>query len=116
MEEAGDTLVVVPQGDIRDFFYQDIHLESNRVVHILQQYQFHHVVIDYSQVQIVGSIVLDAVAAFCRAARGAAVQCEAGPEMLSILETMNFTSIWPHYPTRNEAVQAVRLRQKAAAT
>jgi pSer/pThr/pTyr-binding forkhead associated (FHA) protein/anti-anti-sigma regulatory factor len=117
VEEAGDTLVVVPQGDIRDFFYQDIHLESNRVVHILQQYQFANVVVDYSQVKIVGSIVLDAVAAFCRAARGGAAQCAADPEMLSILQTMNFTSIWPHYPTRDEAVQAVRLRQaKAAAT
>jgi anti-anti-sigma regulatory factor len=86
------------------------------VVHILQQYQFHHVVVDYSQVKIVGSIVLDAVAAFCRAARGGAVQCAADPEMLSILETMKFTTIWPYYPTRDEAVQAVRMRQKAAVT
>jgi anti-anti-sigma regulatory factor len=107
VEESGETLIVTPQGDIRDFFYQDIHLESNRVIHILQQYQFTHLIVDYSQVQIVGSIVLDAVASFCRSARGRAVQCGACPEMLSVLETTNFTTIWPHFATRAEALSAL---------
>jgi len=67
-------------------------------------------------VKIVGSIVLDAVAGFCRAARGGAAQCAAQPEMLSILETMNFTSIWPHYATRDEAVHALRGRPQQVPT
>lgn len=108
---AGDTLIVTPQGDIREFFYQDIHLESNKVVHLLQAHPFQQVVIDFSQVSLVGSVVLDAVATFCRNARGGAALCAASPEMLAVLETMNFPSIWPYYPTQEEALRALHAQR-----
>lgn len=106
IEFADDVLIVTPQGDIREFYYQDIHLESNQIVRLLQAHRFSHVVVDFHKVGIVGSIVLDAVATFCRSARGGATLCQASPELLSILETMNFPSIWPYFPTRDAAVRA----------
>jgi pSer/pThr/pTyr-binding forkhead associated (FHA) protein len=108
---AGDTLIVSPQGDIREFFYQDIHLESNKVVHLLQAHPFQQVLVDFSQVSLVGSVILDAVATFCRTARGGAAMCAASPELLSVLETMNFPSIWPYYPTQEEALRALHAQR-----
>lgn len=108
---AGDILIVSPQGDIREFFYQDIHLESNKVVHLLQAHPFQQVVVDFSQVSLVGSVILDAIATFCRTARGGAVMCAASAEMLAVLETMNFPSIWPYYPTQEEALRALHAQR-----
>lgn len=108
----GDTLVVSPQGDIREFFYQDIHLESNKVVHLLQAHSFQHVIIDFAEVTLVGSVILDAVATFCRTARGGAAMCAATPEMLSVLQTMNFPSIWPYYATQEEAYRALHAQRQ----
>ncbi len=105
--EEGDVLIVCPQGDIKEFFYQDIHLESNRIVHLLQAHKYRSVVIDYSGARLLGSIVLDAVATICRTARDGATQCCAGPDLSGLLETTKFNSIWPYYPTRAEAVHAV---------
>lgn len=115
IEIARDVLIVVPQGDIGEFFYQDIHIESNQIVHLLQAHRFSHVVVDFSHVELVGSIVLDAVATFCRNARGGAVMCHASPELLEVLRTTNFPSIWPYYPTRQEALQALAGRPPEAA-
>jgi hypothetical protein len=108
IEFEGDVLVVTPRGDIREFYYQDIHLESNQIVRLLQQHRFSSVVVDFQQVSIVGSIVLDSVATFCRNARGGATMCRAAPELLSVLETMKFHSIWPHFATRAEAIRALQ--------
>jgi hypothetical protein len=108
VEIDGDVLVVTPQGDIGEFYYQDIHLESNQIVRLLQAHRFSSVVVDFRQVDLVGSIVLDSVATFCRNARGGATMCEAGPELLSVLETMNFPSIWPHFATRAAAIRALQ--------
>lgn len=107
VEIDGDVLVITPRGDIKDFYYQDIHLESNQIVRLLQAHRFSSVVVDFSKVGIVGSIVLDSVATFCRNARGGATLCQASPELLSVLETMNFPSIWPYHPSRADAVCAL---------
>jgi anti-anti-sigma regulatory factor len=113
IEFDGDVLIITPQGDIREFYYQDIHLESNQIVRLLQAHRFTNVVVDFQKVGVVGSIVLDSVATFCRNARGGATLCQAGPELMSILETMNFPSIWPYFPSRAEAVRAVASRDDA---
>jgi hypothetical protein len=115
IEIDGDVLEVTPRGDIRDFYYQDIHVESNQIVRLLQAHRFSSVVVDFQRVNIVGSIVLDSVATFCRNARGGATMCQAGPELMNILETMNFPSIWPHFATRADAVRALQAGSNAAA-
>ena len=104
---VGETLVVSPQGDIREFFYQDIHLDSNQVTRLLQTLGFRSVLVDFKDVPLVGSVILDAVATFCRTASQGAVMCGASPEMHSVLETMKFPSIWPYYQSRDEALRAL---------
>lgn len=103
----GDVLIVLPQGDIREFYYQDIHLESNQIVRLLQGHQFSNAVVDFQNVGVVSSIVLDCVATFCRNARSGATMCHASPELLNVLETMNFPTIWPYFATRSEALSGL---------
>lgn len=116
VEVVGQSLVVFPQGDIREFFYQDIHLESNQVTRLLQTRGFRTVVIDFKDVPLVGSVILDAVATFCRNARDGAAMCGATPEMRSVLETMNFSSIWPYYQSREEALRSLDASQATASS
>jgi hypothetical protein len=40
--------------------------------------------------------------------------CQADPDLLGVLETMNFPTIWPYYPTRAEAIQAAAKRHRSA--
>jgi anti-anti-sigma regulatory factor len=113
--EYGETLIVAPQGDIRDFAYQEIQVESNRIVQLLQTYHFQHVIVDFSAVALAGSVILDCVAAFCRTARGRATLCGAGPDMYEALRTTNFTTIWPYFATRDEALLSIYAPEGAVA-
>lgn len=107
IEVAGDTLVVRPQGDIRKFFYQDIQMESNRIIHLLQTYPFRNVLIDFRDIQEVGSIVTESIAGFCRTATVGAAMCEAPPHFLETLRSTKLFEVWPYYNTRMEALQAL---------
>lgn len=107
IEEAGDTLIVRPQGDIRQFFYQDIQLESNRIKHLLQTYPFQFVLIDFRDIQEVGAIVTEAIAGFCRTAAAGAALCQSPPQYLDTLRSTSLFEVWPYYDTRVEALQAM---------
>jgi hypothetical protein len=106
-ELYGDAIIVCPMGDFRDFFYQDIQVESSRVTQLLTALPYQHVIIDFSQVPLIGSIILDACIAFCRNARGRAALCSATPDMWGIVQQMNLHNVWPCVNTRTEALQAV---------
>lgn len=106
-ELYGDAVIVSPLGDFRDFYYQDIQVESNRINQLLTAFPYKHVIIDFSQVPLIGSIILDACIAFCRNAKGKAALCSGSPDMWGIVQQMNLHSIWPCFNTRTEALQAV---------
>ncbi len=106
-ELYGDAIIVSPMGDFRDFFYQDIQIETNKVTQLLTAFPYRHVIIDFSQVPIVGSIILDACITFCRSAKGKAALCSATADMWGIIAQMNLHSIWPCFGSRTEALQAV---------
>lgn len=105
----GDTLIVTPQGRSRDFRYQDIQLEANCIIQILRTQSFRNVLVDFHLVRLSGSLIIDALTQFCRAAQGVGAICECSPEQLQSLQDMNLLSLWPYYPTRAEAVRALRV-------
>ena len=104
-------LIVRPQGDIQEFRYQDVQLESNALIAALSTADFPHVVIDFSDVQVVKSVMLEAVAGICRAAKGGAVFCCASPEMYSSLVDTKLHTLWLHYTSLEDAVTAVTFPQ-----
>jgi pSer/pThr/pTyr-binding forkhead associated (FHA) protein/anti-anti-sigma regulatory factor len=108
VEWDGDTLIVTPQGRARDFRYQDIQVEANAIITILRTHGFRNVLIDFSQVRLSGSLVVDSITQFCRVASGQAVICHCSPEQLAALKDLNLISLWPCHPTRAEALRAIR--------
>ncbi|MEZ6055391.1 MAG: FHA domain-containing protein [Planctomycetaceae bacterium] len=113
VEWDGDTLIVNPQGESGSFRYQSLQLESNAVLTLLKARGFRNLVVDFSRVHVVGSIILEAVSQFCRATGGVAVLCGASEDQAHALRETHLTSLWPLFSTREEAVRKLRRDAKA---
>lgn len=108
-----EVVVVTPRGDLQDFLYQEFQMESNAVIHAITAGKYRHVVVDFSAVRLVGSIVIEAVAGFCRSAKGKAAFCCASVEMYEALDHTRLPSIWYHYATKEDAIAAVKFDDQA---
>lgn len=111
LERDGNVLIVIPQGDAIGFRYHDVHQESNSTLQVLDDPSLVHVVIDFTSEQMLGSIIISVIIKICRKAGGKggkAAFCNASTDMLEVLQTMNLTKLWAHYPTRAEAITTVR--------
>ncbi len=105
---SSPVVIVEPQGGVRSAGYQELQLESNIVTQLLKtRSKLPHLVVDIHQADVMDSIMVNSVMAMCRAAKGRAVICNASEDMLSILSEMNLTRLWPHFSTREEALQHV---------
>jgi anti-anti-sigma regulatory factor/pSer/pThr/pTyr-binding forkhead associated (FHA) protein len=102
-----DTLIIVPLGDSQSFFYQDLHIEASRIIDLITQRGFNHVVIDFSQVEQVGHFVLEALMSVCRTVPGQSALCGANPATYATLQTSTLHRLFDHYSTRQEALQVV---------
>lgn len=107
VETISDTVIVIPMGDLSDFSYKEIHLDASRITELFTQHGYRNVIVDFSVRPYVGSTIIDAVVGFCRMAKGTASFCEVSPEMRSSFDEMKLTTVWPMYPTRQEALQGV---------
>lgn len=105
----GDTVVIFPLGDSQEFFYQDIHNEANRVLDVIKKRSVQHVVIDFSQSEAVGHIIVESLSSFCRSVSGKSALCECTVATYELLKMTKLFSTWPHYQTRQDALQAVTL-------
>ena len=111
LERDGNVLIVIPQGDASGFRYHDVHQEANATLQVLDDPSLSHVVVDFTAEQMLGSIIISVVIKVCRKAGGKggkAAFCNASEDMLEVLKTMNLTRLWTHYPSRAEAIAAVR--------
>ena len=111
LERDGNVLIVIPQGDANGFRYHDVHQESNATLQIFDDPSLVNVVVDFTSELMLGSIIISVIIKLCRKAGakgGKAAFSNASPDMLEVLQTMNLTRLWTHYPTRSEAIAAVR--------
>jgi len=110
-ERLGDVVVVIPQGDLLAFRYQDVHLETNAVLRSLDEADVLHLVVDLSAVPLLGSVMIGSLLRFARKVterNGKAVFCAASPQMQEVLDAMNLRDVWPYFDTRQEALQRVK--------
>lgn len=112
----GETLIVTPQGRSRDYRYQDIQVEANAIITILRTHGFRNVLVDFSNVKLTGSLIVDSLTQFCRVASGVGAICGCSPEQLSALKDLNLLSLWPCYPTREDGLRAIRASAAAPAS
>ncbi|MCA9081320.1 MAG: FHA domain-containing protein [Planctomycetaceae bacterium] len=107
VETYQDTLIVLPVGDSQQYFYQDIYVESSRVMDLITSRKYQHVIIDFGQSIDIGHMVIEALASLCRSSTGASITCAVPPHLQAKLERTNLLRIWPNVPTRMDALQAV---------
>jgi pSer/pThr/pTyr-binding forkhead associated (FHA) protein len=107
VEAYADTLILLPHGETPNMTYKEIHIESSRISELQTVHGFRHLVIDGSYATVLNSMVLDAVIAFCRAARGRVVYCNLSEDLLASIQSMNLDRIWPCVASRAEALQYV---------
>lgn len=101
-------MIVEPRGGIRSAAYQEIQLESNIITQLLKtRSQLPHLVVDIYHADAMDSIMINSIMAMCRAAKGKAAICNGAETMLTVLNDMNLTKVWPHFATREEALQYV---------
>jgi anti-anti-sigma regulatory factor len=107
VEIYGDSVIVIPMGDVNDFSYRDVHLDAGRIIELLTQHGYRNVVIDMSVRPYVGSVIIDAMVNFCRSAKGRAAFCSVSPEMTATFGEMKLNTVWRMYESRVHALQAV---------
>lgn len=109
-ESYHDTLIVNVLPEIQTFYYQDVHIEANRVNDLIAQRGYNHVVIDFSRVDEVGHVVLEGVMGICRSVPGNSVLCNATPNVYHGVQAHPVGRLFHHYACRSDALQAVYLQ------
>jgi len=107
VEMVGVAMVVTPQGDSFGFRYNEIHLETNSVVQAIDRRSAKNLIINFTNVEIIGSVMITAVVRLARtigARNGRAAFCCASSTTKSVIQSMNLTQLWPHFETQAGAL------------
>lgn len=110
-EIRDNVLIVVPMGAALNFRYQEVHLQTNHLYHLLDDPNVDSVVVDFSQVDYLDTIILSCLLRLLTKVRygnGRGALCCVSPRMEEVLANVKLNSMWPVYPTREQAVQAVQ--------
>lgn len=102
-----NTLIVVPVGDSRTFYYQDMHIEASRVIDLIKQYGYQHLVVDFSRCEQIGHMALEILMTMCRSTPGKAALCGANQDTLPVLQKSSINRLYPHYSNRADALQVL---------
>lgn len=111
VEDAAPAIIVQPLGPAINFLYRDVHGESNGLIEEFQAKGYKHVVIDLSRVDYIDSIIIGALIRVLQKARttgGQSVFCCASENMQEILKCIKIGTLWPLYPTREEALATLK--------
>lgn len=108
IQSLDDVLIVSPLGDSHGFRYTDIHRETNSITDRLRREKVKNLVIDFSEVEIVGSVMISSIIKIARqhgTKQGNAAFCGASPAMRDVLQNMNLTKLWPYVDSREDALK-----------
>ena len=111
LQQEGETVIVQPDGEGSAFRYQDLHMEVNAIrSHMMKPGQT-HLIVDLNKMEYFGSEFIGALVSMLRETkmrRGLACFCSARPQMIQVLSNMALFKLWPHYETREEALEAAK--------
>ncbi len=110
IERLDDTLVVMPQGPTLEFAYNEVHLESNALVQIADEPGLTNLVVDLRDVDYIDSVIISSVLRLLTRTKqngGKSVFCHASSAMKEILQCIRLGKLWPHFDTREEALQSL---------
>jgi anti-anti-sigma factor len=112
MERQGDTLILSPYRDLRELEFEEIEAELREVIHgVRDNLELKHVVVDFGNTDLFGSTALGLFLRLWRTVRsrdGRMVFCNVSPHEKEILAVTRLGDIWAVYPSREEAVAAIK--------
>ena len=103
-------MIVTPSADLRESEIKRLEDEFQAVLDILAEEGLKNVVIDFAKTDYYGSTALGffvKVWKRVRCAGGRMAFCGVSKHEQQILEITNLNTLWPIYPTRNEALAYV---------
>jgi anti-anti-sigma factor len=110
VERAGATAVVTPQAELGELACCAIEVAGREVLRLLEDSCLRNVVLDLGRMDYCGSSALGLFAALWQKVRrrnGRMVLCNVSAHEQDILEVVGLAGLWPVYPSRKEAVEAV---------
>ena len=115
-EREGNSLIVVPQGDLFQYRYEDLRNGYNEMYRMLNEPDTVSLIIDFSRTEHFGSAfigMLIKLARECRRGGGDALLCGLSKSMREVLDSLmlleNVTTdfFWVPYDSRAEALAAL---------
>lgn len=110
VEQVDGAMIVTPQGDGVGFRYNEIHIETNALVDEMRRQGATRLLIDFSGVEIIGSIMISSVIKMARqiaSHKGQAAFCSASDTMFEVMNSMNLTRLWPYHETREKGLASM---------
>ena len=101
---------MIPQGPTLQFVYSNVQVESNKILRLLNSSEIKNVIIDFSKVNYLDSVIINSITRLLQQARqtgGQAVCCNACENIQDILKCIKVGVLWPLFDTREEAIDYI---------
>jgi anti-anti-sigma factor len=111
VERQGDTLVVTPQENLRELDYREIEAEREGLLRLADDPSVRNLVVDFGRTDWFGSTALGLFAQLrqrVRAHGGRMAFCNVSAHEAEIMEVAGLARFWPIYPSREQALAAVK--------
>jgi anti-anti-sigma factor len=111
LENEGDTIIVIPTVDMREFEYQRIQSGAKQVFDLVESGSAKNVVMDFSKTDYYGSTALGFFLKLWTrvTSRGGRMAfCNISAHEKEILEITMLHRLWPIYGSRKEALERVK--------
>jgi anti-anti-sigma factor len=118
VEQADDTLIVVPAADLWGLGYQRIEAGAKQLLELLNGTGAKNVVVDCGKTDYYGSSTLGLFLKLWKMVRrrhGRTALCHVSDHEREVLQITNLDRSWPIYPSRGEALAAVKGKQRLSA-
>jgi anti-anti-sigma regulatory factor len=109
VELLDDLLIVSPTKDVSTRRYNDIHTDTNSITGLLQRSNVRYLLIDFSDIEIIGSLMISAIIKIARQhgdQKRMAAFCGASEHVEEVFRAMNLMKLWPCFGSREEAVES----------
>ena len=110
VQMQGDTAVVTPQKDLREFDFGEIELEGTEILRLLDSRTARNLVIDFRNTDYYGSTALSFFVKLWKRVRangGQMVFCNVSAHELEILELTHLNTLWSLCNSQDEAMKLI---------
>ena len=107
---AGDTAIVTPRSDLREFEFEAIETGTSRVLAHLRRSPVTNLVLDFGRTDCCGSTALGSFIRFWKLIRsrgGRMALCNVSEHEKEILRVTNLDGLWPICASLEEAIRTV---------